>query len=550
MKDTSVIGIEAQRLMVQEQLDARKHAAERNRLGQFATPTGLALDIQRYAKAQLGICEDVRFIDPAIGTGAFYSALLNVFPQTQISTAVGYEIDEYYGRPATKLWSGTGLDVRLEDFTKAKTPASPEKFNLLICNPPYVRHHHIINAEKHRLNLRAQNDCGVKLTGLSGLYCYFLILSHAWMADDGLAGWLIPSEFMDVNYGVSVKQYLLDKVTLVHIHRFDPSDVQFTDALVSSSVIWLRNKPCQTGHRVRFTFGGPLEQPKHERFVPVEVLRHDPKWTRYPLKNNHQATEGPRLGDFFNIKRGLVTGNNKYFILPDEMIKQRGLPMEAFKPILPSPRYVPTNEVNGDHNGYPILEHRLFLLDPPWTEIEIKERFPNLWMYLEEGKSEGVPDRYLCRHRTLWYTQELRPPAPFVCTYLGRSNTQNDTPFRFILNNSNATAANVYLMLYPKDRVKRILQDRTELKWQVWEFLNQICPQAMLGEGRVYGRWAAQVRAQRAGKCPGGSVNQTFTQLIAIATGAARKSVHRHEFAMKFDPERSSPAESHRTFRP
>ena len=55
------------------------------------------------------------------------------------------------------------------------------------------------------------------------------------MADDGLAAWLIPSEFMDVNYGRAIKEYLLNQVTLLRIHRFDPSDVQFNDALVSSA---------------------------------------------------------------------------------------------------------------------------------------------------------------------------------------------------------------------------------------------------------------------------------------------------------------------------
>ena len=209
-------------------------------MGQFATPANLAVDIQRYAKMHLGKNERVRFIDPAIGTGSFYSALLEVFPQSRIGAAVGYEIAPHYGSPAVKLWGGTGLDIRLEDFTQAEAPKAAERFNLLICNPPYVRHHHI---------------------------------------------------------------------------------------------------------------------------------------------------------------------------------------------------------VNGDRKGNPVLERRLFLLDPPWQENEIRERYPKLWVYLEEGKAEGIADRYLCRHRTLWYTQEYRPRAPFVCTYLGRSDKRNGRPFRFILNNSKATAA-------------------------------------------------------------------------------------------------------------
>ncbi len=161
--------------------------------------------------------------------------------------------------------------------------------------------------------------------------------------------------------------------------------------------------------------------------------------------------------------------------------------MEAFRPILPSPRYLPDDEVAADKMGNPLLERRLFLLDCQLEEDEIWRRYPKLWAYLEEGKAHGVPKRYLCRHRTPWYTQENRPPPPFVCTYLGRSDTKSGRPFRFILNNSRATAANVYLMLYPKEPIKRVLKTSPALKRQVWEFLNEICPLTMLGEGRVYG---------------------------------------------------------------
>ena len=508
-----VAQFEAQRLALQELLDGQLDTAARNRMGQFATPTSLAIDIQRYAKRNLRKGESVRFFDPAIGTGSFYSALLDVFPQTRLGAAVGYEIDPHYGSPATKLWSETGLDIHLEDFTQAEAPLPAERFNLLICNPPYVRHHYIANGDKQRLKMRTRAACGMDINGLAGLYCYFLGLSHQWMADDGLAGWLIPSEFMDVNYGISVKHYLLDKVTLLHIHRFDPSDVQFGDALVSSAIVWFRNKPPAAASSVRFSFGGTLERPKLERFISVDTLRHDPKWTRYPMKQAHEAVSGPVLGDFFRITRGLVTGKNSYFILSERKIQCRGLPIAAFRPILPSPRYVPDDEIMCDRVGNPLLEQRLFLLDPPWGEYEIRERYPELWSYLEEGKAEGIDDRYICRHRTIWYTQERRPPAPFVCTYLGRSDKKNGRPFRFILNNSKATAANVYLMLYPKEPFERVLSDRPELKRRVWEYLNQICPQSMLGEGRVYGGGLHKLEPKELGNVPAEALVELFPTL-------------------------------------
>ena len=89
--------------------------------------------------------------------------------------------------------------------------------------------------------------------------------------------------------------------------------------------------------------------------------------------------------------------------------------------------------------------------------------------------------------RSPWYSQEKRPASPFVCTYLGRGDTKSGRPFRFILNQSNATVTNVYLALYPKEPLATVLNKSPELARQVWEILNRICPQSMLAEGRVYG---------------------------------------------------------------
>ena len=473
--------------MLQERLDSEKNQVERNQMGQFATPPELAEDILRYAESRLDVNDGVRFIDPSIGTGSFYSALLRAFPKNSIDAAVGYEIDSHYGMPAAELWGKTGLDVRLNDFTQVEAPPDSEKFNLLVCNPPYVRHHHIASNEKQRLKVCLQKACGMRLSGLAGLYCYFLGLSHAWLAEEGLAGWLVPSEFMDVNYGASVRHYLLNDVTLLHLHRFDPNDVQFEDALVSSVVVWFRKTKPPPEHQVRFTYGGSLDCPRLERLVSVKTLSRNPKWTCYPAREETDGANVPVLGDFFSIKRGLVTGSNRYFILTPEEIERRGLPQEAFRPILPSPRYLQKNEVAADEAGNPLLERRLFLLDCRLSKAQIRRKYPALWKYLAEGEALGVAKRYLCRHRTPWYTQENRPPAPFVCTYLGRSDTRNGRPFRFILNHSRATAANVYLMLYPKEPIAQALDEDPTLKKRLWKFLNEIHPQAMLDEGRVYG---------------------------------------------------------------
>ena len=54
------------------------------------------------------------------------------------------------------------LDVRMEDFTQAAPNSGHRwKFNLLICNPPYVRHHHIGGEDKRRMKALTREACGI-----------------------------------------------------------------------------------------------------------------------------------------------------------------------------------------------------------------------------------------------------------------------------------------------------------------------------------------------------------------------------------------------------
>ena len=165
--------IEERRREEQARLDLLKTAHERNKLGQFATPPELASSLARHAQTLLGN-RPVRFLDPAIGTGSFFSALSQIFPPEQTQRAAGFEIDPLFASAAQELWAGKGLRVTEGDFTKQP----PEQlYNLVLTNPPYVRHHHISRPEKERLRARLTQMLQLNISGLAGLYCYFLLLS-------------------------------------------------------------------------------------------------------------------------------------------------------------------------------------------------------------------------------------------------------------------------------------------------------------------------------------------------------------------------------------
>jgi hypothetical protein len=475
--------IEERRQQEQARLDSLKTAKERNKWGQFATPPELALSIARYAHSLLE-GKTVRFLDPAIGTGSFYSALLQAFPPEIIEAATGFELDPIFAETAAALWGKTGLLTVMGDFTGERPPS--RRFNLILTNPPYVRHHHLTASQKDRLRQQLAQSLTFDVSGLAGLYCYFLLLCHDWMEDGGLAVWLIPSEFMDVNYGAALRRYLTERVTLLHIHRFCPTDVQFTDALVSSAVVVFRKLPPAPDHAIRFSFAGPIEQPQKEAMVPLETLRRSRKWTQFPGGAMPNDSGELTLGDIFTIKRGLATGANSFFVLSEADAQLLDLPQRFLKPILPGPRHLTGDVIEALPSGAPDVSPRLYLLDCSEPEERIRTAWPRLYAYLQHGRAQDIHATYLASRRTPWYSQEQRPTAPFLCTYMGRANNGKH-PFRFLWNRSQATAHNVYLMLYPEGRLRDALIAKPEMQARVFEALKRINPSELVSEGRVYG---------------------------------------------------------------
>ncbi len=192
------------------------------------------------------------------------------------------------------------------------------------------------------------------------------------------------------------------------------------------------------------------------------------------------------LGDIFTIKRGLATGSNSFFIMSSQQADERKIPRQFLKPILPGPRNITSDIIEALPDGTPAVSPKLYLLDCNEPEEKIKAEWPRFYEYLQHGRTTDVHDAYLSSHRAPWYSQEQRPPAPFLCTYMGRSRNGKH-PFRFIWNRSRATAHNVYLMLYPKKCLQEAISNHPQLEASVFEALRGITPAQLLSEGRVYG---------------------------------------------------------------
>jgi adenine-specific DNA-methyltransferase len=511
---------EQERFKLQLNVDGTKSQEERNIHGQFSTPYVLARQIVTRSLAELPLSAPVSFLEPALGSGVFYSALMQEIGDHAILEAVGVEQDEAYAKIASKLFIDKDFKVLVQDFFAfARAAENNSRFNLLCTNPPYVRHHHIESSLKQELQILVRDSLGLKISGLSGLYMYFVLLADALLAPGGVASWLIPSEFLYVNYGQPLRNYLSRQVTLLSIHQFDPATVQFDDALVSSCVVtYKKTRPIEKTS-FTFTFGGSIVHPSESRTVDLFNRDSAQKWSLLHF-DQEEVLHGERdvLSDFFDIRRGVATGANEFFIISPEVIKEYAIPRKFLKPILPSPRYLTRDVIEANPDGTPKIENLKFLLDCNLPPDVVKERHSGLWQYFQTGKKQGLHERYLCASKEVWYFQEKRAPSLYMATYMGRSNGNGQAPIRFYLNHSLAIATNVFLHLYPKPALMSLLNENAERMKELLNLMNAIPLQEFLRVGRAYGGGLHKVE-------PGELKNLAFSQLPDWMIGAVEKQM-------------------------
>ena len=471
------------RAALQRRLDAERSPQERNQRGQYSTPESLARAMARYAIGQLAGRPLERLLEPAFGTGALYAAMcqeLRASPE-----ALAFEIDPHYGIPARQLWRHHPIDLRIQDFTVwAGEPR--HRASLLLGNPPYVRNQHLSQDEKQRLRTLTAAVTGEHFSGLSGLHTYFVALAGRALQPDNLAGWILPAETFDVGYGTALKQFLVRRCTLLHLHYFNPRDPQFPEALVASAVLWMRYAPPPPDHQVRLTFGGALDTPALERREYQHKLDVSAKWSRNTAPAPNPDPDVVRVGDLFTVRRGLETGANDFFILSGD--RAAAIPGQWRLPILPSPRALPGDIIYASASGTPRDLPPRYLFSCDLSEEAARASSKAVAELLDEGRSRGIHLRDTCRCRTPWFRQERRAPAPLLLTYMGRGR-KGASALRFILNESMALAPNVYLLLYPRP----LLQPTGHTVRTIWEHLRSSALDAVLGEGRIYGGGLAKI---------------------------------------------------------
>jgi len=204
--------------------------SHRKKFAQFFTPARITKFMANWILCTNNL---QTILEPAFGLGIFSRHLLSQNPNVTIK---GYEIDDLIIEFGKQLFIDNRQvtlvhqDYMLNDWS--------EKFDGIICNPPYFKFQDYDNQTIIPL---VADHLKCTITKFTNLYALFLLKSLYQLKPDGRCAYIIPSEFLNSDYGKWVKSHLLQTKMLRHIIVIDFKENVFNDALTTSAIILCAN---------------------------------------------------------------------------------------------------------------------------------------------------------------------------------------------------------------------------------------------------------------------------------------------------------------------
>ncbi|HZS06973.1 MAG TPA: N-6 DNA methylase [Blastocatellia bacterium] len=464
--------------------------------GQFWTPAWVA-------EAMVAWCvaggSDTLF-DPAVGGGAFFHAAKAVGQERgRMLRLLGTEIDPEALQQA--LSSGlsscdlTGVEIR--DFVLQPPSA---RYQAVVANPPYIRHHRLLQSTKEKLKRFGAELIGESLDGRAGLHIYFLLRAVQLLAPDGRLAFIMPADTCEGIFARTLWRWITTHYCLEAVITFAPDASPFPSVDTNPVIFLIRNAaPKARFHWARCTQAetGDLKTWLDSDFreAPLDHLEIYERETAEGISSGlsrppaETGNVNMTLSDFARVMRGIATGANEFFFLTRKQAEELNIPETMLLPAVGRTRDVPGEVVTQEtlqqleESGRPT-----WLFAPDGRDLNL---FPDsVREYLLKGLEAGLNQRPLIAQRRPWYRMEARRAPEFLFAYLGRRNA------RFIRNVASVMPLTGFLCVYPRSNDPAFV----EKLWQVLRHPDTV--KNLAAVGKSYGSGAIKVEPRALERLP------------------------------------------------
>ena len=368
---------------------------DNKKTGSFYTPVSLIEYMTSYVINRI---KPRTILEPSAGDGRFVNELKKF--NSNISLV---EIDKTKSDLLYKRF-GNQHNVVCDDFIHFSL-FSDDTYDLIIGNPPYIAKK---NINKNQIDNSKQiaDLFNLDYSVIQNLWVSFVLSSINLLSESGAIFFVLPFEFLQVQYAEKLRSFLETKFNTIEIITFE--DRVFNEIEQDVCLVYLTNEKSEKPY-IKYT---TLDSVKKQNIVFSSIIeRNKPlkKWSNCIL--NDEETDGlisiankfNTISKFGDISPGIVTGANAFFVLTNNEINQFDLPEKHIIEIVTKSSHIPSLLVLENRDYESVVDNDLPTKLLNLTDYKYNEFSYSLKKHIAMGKNEQINERFKCRNRKRWY---------------------------------------------------------------------------------------------------------------------------------------------------
>lgn len=347
-------------------------------------------------------------LEPSVGDGRFVDVLLQSPEICKLDRIRGVELYVEKTKKLEEKGYPNHVQIVTSDFLHY-SQICDERFELVVGNPPYIN---IKNMEKEFLDSGRElcKELNLPESLMQNAWVAFVLAATKLITCRGAIFFVLPSEFLQVQYAETLRAFLEKTFNTIHIISF--SERMFPEIEQEACLVYLTNEP----QELPYIFYRQYEKLTSKTCtLESRIERNKPlkKWSNAILSDsdidllNQTANRYSLVGSLADSAPGIVTGANNKFILTESEVKEYEC-NDYITPIVSKGVMAKKQfEINNNLIQKLALENKkVYLLDLAGT---ISTELPKaLISYLEaiattERKGIQIQNSYKCSKRKPWY---------------------------------------------------------------------------------------------------------------------------------------------------
>lgn len=279
------------------------------------------------------------------------------------------------------------------------------KFDLIIGNPPYIAKK-AIPQEQYEKSIEISEYFNLDKSVMQNLWVSFVLASMKMLTPTGAIFFVLPFEFLQVQYAEKLRNFLETKFNSIEIITFE--ERIFEEIEQDICLVYLKNNPNQKSY-IQYKTLVSAENTT-ETFSSI-IKRNKPlkKWSNCILNDEETdsfmrlASLYPKVSAFGEVSPGIVTGANSFFILPYEKVLNLKIPDGNVLPIITKASNITSALL------YNVADFELLISEKISTHLinlnglEKQQFSKALKRHIETGEKNEIDKGFKCKNRKRWY---------------------------------------------------------------------------------------------------------------------------------------------------